>query len=187
MSSTPTNGADGSGDPAGTDDLVAVGRIGKAHGIRGDVFVEPWTDDPDDRFAAGTLLRTGTSGSGALTVAMSKNHSGKLVVHFEGVEDRNEAEALRGTVLHFPASDRPPIDDPDEFYDSDLVGLTVRTLDGEDVGRVADVLHSAGGSLLSVLGGEREVLVPFRLEIVPTVDLAAGVIEIDPPEGLLDL
>lgn len=169
------------------DDLVAVGRVGKAHGIRGDVFVEPWTDDPDDRFAAGTLLRTGASGSASLTVASSKDHSGKLVVRFEGVDDRNAAEALRGTVLLFPASERPPIDDPDEFYDTDLVGLEVRTVSGELVGRVSEVLHSPGGSLLAVNAGGREVLVPFRKEMVPVVDLGTGIIEIDPPEGLLDL
>jgi 16S rRNA processing protein RimM len=167
--------------------LVAVGRVGKAHGIRGDVFVEPWTDDPDDRFAAGSLLRTGTSGSASLTVASSRDHSGKLVVHFEGIDDRNAAETLRGTVLHIPASARPPIDDPDEFYDTDLIGLNVRTVSGDPVGVVADVIHSPASSLLSVEADGREVLVPFLRQFVPVVDLEAKVIEIDPPEGLLDL
>lgn len=183
-----------SSDSAGGDrdpgDLVAVGRIGKAHGIRGDAFVEPWTDTPEERFAPGALLRTDPVERGPLTVAGTREQSGKLVVHFDGVDDRTAVEALRGTLLLVPAADRPPISDPDEFYDTDLIGLTVRTVAGRELGPVTDVLHSPAGSLLAVaLTAEagREVLVPFRLEFVPTVDLAAGIAEIDPPDGLLDL
>src|SRR5262249_47350099 len=111
--------------PADGDDdrFVAVGRIAKAHGVRGDVFVEPWTDAPDERFAVGAVLRQ-QSGS-ELTVADWRDHSGKLIVHFDGVDDRNAADALRGAVLMIEAAGRPPLDDPDEFYDTDLVGLTV--------------------------------------------------------------
>lgn len=169
------------------DDLVAVGRIGKAHGIRGDAFVEPWTDTPDERFAPGVRLLTDPAECGPLTVAGSREQSGKLVVHFDGVEDRTAVEALRGTLLLVPAADRPAIEDPDEFYDSDLLGLVVRTVAGRVLGPVIDVLHSPAGSLLSIEVAGREVLVPFRREFVPTVDLAAGIAEIDPPDGLLDL
>jgi 16S rRNA processing protein RimM len=180
-----TSAVDGGGGPDGP--LVAVGRIGKAHGIRGDAFVEPWTDAPDERFAAGVRLTTDPADRGPLTVESSRQHSGKLVVHFAGQDDRNAIEALRGTLLLVPAAARPPIEDPDEFYDTDLIGLAVRTVDGRQLGPVTDVLHSPAGSLLSVEVDGHEVLVPFRAEFVPTVDLAAGIAEIDPPDGLLEL
>jgi 16S rRNA processing protein RimM len=167
--------------------LVAVGRVGKAHGVRGDAFVEPWTDAPDERFSPGSRLTTEPAERGPLTVESSRDHSGKLVVHFAGVDDRNAVEALRGTVLLVPAGARPVIEDPDEFYDTDLIGLAVRTVQGRQLGAITDVLHSPAGSLLAVDVEGREVLVPFRTEFVPVVDLAAGIAEIDPPDGLLDL
>jgi len=183
---TPTPVGGGGQIPGDPGETVAVGRIGRAHGIRGDVFVEPWTDAPHERFTPGTTL-TGEGSSGNFTVAAARDHSGKLVVHFEGVEDRNAAGAIRGTILTMAASARPEIDDPDEFYDTDLVGLVARTVGGEHIGTVTDVLHSPGGSVLAIDAAGREVLVPFRKELVPTVDLDGGVVEIDPPEGLLEL
>jgi 16S rRNA processing protein RimM len=164
--------------------------VGRPHGVRGDVFVEPWTDAPEERFADGAVVYADEAERRPLTVAGSRDHSGKLVVHFAGLDDRNAIEALRGTLLLVPAAARPPIDDPDEFYDTDLIGLAVRTVDGRPLGPVTDVLHSPAGSLLAIaLTAEdgREVLVPFRTEFVPTVDLVAGIAEIDPPDGLLDL
>ncbi len=196
MSSSSAGGGHGSGATDGSGiaradgDLVAVGRVGKAHGIRGDAFVEPWTDTPGERFTPGARLLTDPADRGPLTVEATRDHSGKLVVHFAGRDDRNAVEALRGTLLLVPAGDRPPIEDPDEFYDTDLIGLAVRTVGGRELGPVTDVLHSPAGSLLAIaLTAEdgREVLVPFRLEFVPTVDLAAGIAEIDPPDGLLEL
>ena len=173
------------GDPDGA--VVAVGRVGKAHGIRGDAFVEPWTDAPEERFTVGARLLTDPADRGPLTVAATRQHSGKLVVHFAGIDDRNAVEALRGTVLLVPTAARPVIEDPDEFYDTDLIGLAVRTVQGRRLGSVTDVLHSPAGSLLAIDVDGREVLVPFRTEFVPTVDLAAGIAEIDPPDGLLEL
>ena len=171
--------------PAGR---VAVGRIGKAHGIRGDVFVEPWTDAPEERFTDGVALDTDPARRGPLTVEHSRLHSGKLVIHFEGVDDRNSAEAIRGTMLVVDAAQRPPLDDPDEFYDTDLIGLQARLVSGEPLGPVIDVLHSAADSLLVItLADAREALVPFRREFVPVVDTTAGIVEVDPPDGLFDL
>jgi 16S rRNA processing protein RimM len=166
---------------------VAVGRIGKPHGVRGAVFVQPWTDSPDERFAVGRRVRTEPPERGPLVVRDSRNHSGRLVVEFEGVEDRNGAEALRDIVLVVSTAERPPIDDPDEFYDTDLVGLTALDPAGGRLGVVADVLHSAGGSVLALDQGGREFLVPFRKELVPVVDLAAGTLVVDPPPGLFEL
>jgi 16S rRNA processing protein RimM len=167
--------------------VVAIGRIGPARGVRGDVFVEPWTDDPELRFAAGSVLRTEPAAAGPLTVEASSLQSGKLVVHFDGVFDRPGAEALRGIQLVLPVADRPPLEDPDDFYDTDLVGLSARTLDGRELGPVRDVLHAGGAAYLVLEVEGRERLVPFVSAIVPKVDVAGGTVELDPPEGLFDL
>ena len=169
------------------DKLVAVGRIGRPRGVRGAAFVEPWTDDPEERFAAGTVLVTDPAQAGPLTVAASSVSNGKLVVQFESVSDREAIEALRGVRLLIAVTDRPELDDPDDFYDTDLIGLAARTVDGEPSGSVQDVLHASGADYLVLDHEGREVLVPFVRAIVPTVDLSAGVVEIDPPEGLFDL
>ncbi|MCW2539072.1 MAG: rimM [Frankiales bacterium] len=170
--------------------MVAVGRVGKAHGIRGEAFVEPWTDAISERFVPGARLATDPPDRGPLEVAEVRDHSGKLIIRFAGIESRSAVESIRGTVLVVPAADRPPLDDPDEFYDTDLVGLRVRTLDGVELGPVAEVLHSPSGSLLAITRlaePERELLIPFLKAFVPTVDLAVGEILVDPPEGLLEL
>lgn len=168
-------------------EFVAVGRIGPPRGVRGDLFVEPWTDDPAARFAAGSVLRTEPAEAGPLTVETANLGGSKLVVRFAGVADRTAADALHGVRLMVPAADRPDIDDPDEFYASDLVGLAVRTVSGIGLGPVRDVLDLAGAEYLVLDVDGQERLVPFVSTIVPTVDLVGGVIVIDPPEGLFDL
>jgi 16S rRNA processing protein RimM len=113
-------------------------------------------------------------------------HSGQLLVAFAGVTDRTAAGELTGSWLSIDSSQLPAIGDPDEFRDHELVGLSVRTAAGQDVGVVTDVLHS-GQDLLVVRRPEGgESLVPFVKAIVPEVDLGAGVLVIDPPPGLLD-
>jgi 16S rRNA processing protein RimM len=176
----------GRAEPAG-DELIAVGRIGKAVGVRGEVYVVPWTDSPDERFADGSVLYTEPAERGPVTVTGSRSHSGRLVVRFAGVHDRAGVEALRGTVLLIAAGQRPPIEDSDEFYDTDLIGLSVRTVEGRELGPVTDVLHSPAGSLLVIEVAGTELLLPFRLEFVPRIDLATGIAEIAPPDGLLEL
>jgi len=106
----------------GEPDLLVVGRIGKPQGIRGEVTVEVRTDDPDQRFAAGSILLTDPADRGPLTVERARDHSGKLVVAFEGVPDRNAAELLRGTLLVVDAATLPDPDDEDEFHDHVLRG-----------------------------------------------------------------
>ncbi|HET8581849.1 MAG TPA: ribosome maturation factor RimM [Jatrophihabitans sp.] len=170
-----------------SDDVVAVGRIGRPRGVRGEVFVEPWTDAPDERFAPGSVLRTAPEPAGPLTVEEYSAAGGRLVVRFAGVADRAAAEALRDVQLVVPAAERPRLDDPDEFYDTDLIGLAARTPGGEPLGPVADVVHAAGASYLVLDLGGRERLVPFVEAIVPQVDVAGGTVVIDPPEGLFEL
>jgi 16S rRNA processing protein RimM len=169
-------------------DLV-VGRVAKAHGITGEVVVEIRTDDPETRFAPGTTLRGRAKGGPerSYVVESARAHGGRLLVRLDGVADRNSADALRGTIFLVDSEDLPPIEDPDEFYDHQLEGLRVVTTAGQNVGTVTEVLHTAAGELLAVRAEEGEVLVPFVSAIVTSVSLADQTIEIDPPEGLLEL
>jgi 16S rRNA processing protein RimM len=166
---------------------LVVGRIAKAHGIAGDVVVDVRTDDPDHRYAPGAMLDTDPAHHGPLTVAATRWHSGRLLIRFEGVADRDAAEALQGVLL-VADSQTSRSGDADDFWDHDLVGLSVLTLDETPVGTIADVLHPPGPAVLVVdRDGAGEALIPFVSDIVPTVDLQLGRIVIDPPEGLLEL
>jgi 16S rRNA processing protein RimM len=169
-------------------DLV-VGRVVKAHGVTGEVVVDVRTDDPDTRFAPGTSLRGRAKGGAErrYVVESAREHSGRLLVRFDGVAGRDGADALRGTLFLVDSADLPPIEEPDEFYDHQLEGLQVVTTTGAHVGSVAEVLHTAAGELLSVRTEDGEVLVPFVSAIVTAVSLTDQTIEIDPPEGLLEL
>jgi 16S rRNA processing protein RimM len=173
---------------------VIVGRVGRPHGIRGEVVIGVRTDEPDLRFAVGATLdvaereEEGPVERERLTVAAARWHSGQLLVAFTGITDRTAAAELTGRWLSVDSSQLPDIGDPDEFRDHELIGLSVRTAAGDQVGVVTDVLHY-GQDLLVVRrsdGGDGESLVPFVKAIVPEVDVAAGVLVIDPPPGLLD-
>jgi 16S rRNA processing protein RimM len=173
--------------------LLVVGRIGKAQGIRGEVTVELRTDAPEERFAPGAQLITEPDRGLLVVETVRPRGSAGLVVGFEGVLDRNAAEELRGTLLSVDTTDDPVLDDPDEYYDHQIVGLVAVGVDGVELGPVTDVLHLPGQDVLVVVpeprpaGGSPELLIPFVREIVPTVDLKRRVVVVDPPPGLLDL
>ena len=165
--------------------LLVVGRIGRAHGVRGDVFVEPFTDEPDQRFAPDSVLVTDDGQT--LTVEFTKWHSSKFIVHFVGINDRTAVEALRNKSLQVDVDPSVLPDDPDEFYDHQLIGLRVLDQQSVQVGVVTDVLHPPSQDLLSVTSNSgTELLIPFVAEIVPTVNVAQGFVTITPPNGLLD-
>ncbi|MCB0949220.1 MAG: ribosome maturation factor RimM [Mycobacterium sp.] len=170
---------------------LVVGRVAKAHGVTGEVVVDVRTDDPDLRFARGNTLRGRPSGGGperGYTIESVREHAGRLLLRLAGVVGRDAADALRGTLFLVDSEDLPPITEPDEFYDHQLEGLRVRTVTGDDVGTIAEVLHTAAGELLSIKpAAGPEILVPFVSAIVTAVSLADGVLEIDPPDGLLNL
>jgi 16S rRNA processing protein RimM len=176
---------------------VIVGRIGRPHGIRGEVVIGVRTDEPDLRFAVGSRLdleRSDADGNGndpagqQLTVASARWHSGQLLVSFAGITDRTAAAELTGGWLGVDTSQLPETGDPDEFRDHELIGLSVRTTSGETVGEVTDVLHYGQDLLVVRRAGQPpgEYLVPFVKAIVPEVDVRGGVVVIDPPRGLLD-
>jgi 16S rRNA processing protein RimM len=166
-------------DPHGRDEVL-VGRVGRAHGIRGDVAVEVRTDAPDLRFADGAVLRTD---HGPVTVEHTVWHSGRLLVRFVGIADRTAAEGLRGLELRIPADDRGDPGD-DAWWDDDLIGLTAVTPEGDPLGTVTDVVHAAQVLVAVTDAGGREVLVPFVRALVPTVDIVGSRLVVDPPPGL---
>ena len=173
-------------------DLV-VGRVAKAHGVTGEVVVEVRTDDPDDRFAPGTTAARPTPPKAVPSAATSSSsvraHGGRLLVRLAGVADRSSRRGAAGHAVHRrlrrPAAHRGP---------RRVLRPPARGAAGCDdresrlVGHVAEVLHTAAGELLSVRRETgAEVLVPFVSAIVTSVSLADQAIEIDPPEGLLEL
>lgn len=166
---------------------LVVGRIGRAHGIKGEVSVEVRTDEPELRLAPGAVLATDPASTGPLTIATGRVHSGRLMLRFEGVSDRNGAEALRNTLLIAEVDPEERPDDPEEFYDHQLIDLDVVTRDGRTVGRIAEITHLPYQDLLVVTRPEGgEVLIPFVTEIVPEIDLDEQRAVVDPPPGLLD-
>ena len=169
---------------------LTVGRVVKAHGVTGELVVDIRTDDPDLRFAPGEVLRAKGRDRRERSFAVEtvRTHGNRLLVRLAGVNDRDSADALRGSVFVIDSADLPPIDEPDTYYDHQLEGLRVRTTAGRDIGTVAEVLHTSAGELLAVNRDQAsELLVPFVSAIVTSVSLEDRIVEIDPPEGLLEL
>jgi len=167
---------------------LVVGRIGKAQGVKGEATVEVRTDDPELRFAPGAVLLTDPPERGPLTIRAGRVQGGRLVLSFEGVPDRTAVEKLRNTMLVAEVDPDELPDDPDEYYDHQLEGLQVRSVDGVELGVVEQMVHGPAQDLFVIRrpdGGE--LLLPFIAEFVPEVDLEAGTLLVDPPEGLLAL
>ncbi|WP_394252463.1 ribosome maturation factor RimM [Arthrobacter pityocampae] len=164
---------------------VLVARIGKPHGIRGEVTVQLFTDAPEDRFEPGETFRVEGAAVTELTVVKARWNKDILIVGFEQVADRNQAETLRGAQLFIDTTGAP--DDDDAWYEHELVGLDAR-VDGASVGKVTALRTMAVQDLLVVeLADGHEAFVPFVSSIVPEVDPAAGFVTIVPPAGLFDL
>ena len=167
--------------------LLVVGRVGRAHGLRGEVLVDVRTDSPELRLAPGAVLATDPAAAGPLHIAAGRVHSGRLLLHFSGVADRTSAEALRGVLLLAEVDPDVLPDEEDEWYDHQLVGLDAVRADGAVIGEVREVLHLPGHDVLAVTRPDgSEVLVPFVSEIVPDVDIASNRLVVTPPPGLID-
>ena len=212
--------------------LLVVGHIGKPHGLRGEVLVTVRTDEPEERFVAGSVFTTevprdrrvstgparaaggpaaggpaaggpaaaGPAAGGAtppgveykvpaeLTLESLRWHQGRVIAQFSGVHDRTIAEALRGVLLQVDSSGLTPPDDPDEFHDHQLVGLSVVSADGTVLGTVDRIDHAPSSDLIVLRRADGgTALIPFVTAMVPTVDLPGGRVVVDLPEGLLDL
>jgi 16S rRNA processing protein RimM len=169
---------------------VLVGRIGKPHGIRGEVTVDVRTDEPERRFEPGTRVdATAPKGSAyaakALTVEKIRWHQGVLLAKFAEIADRNAAEAARGVLLHAQIDPAETPEDPEEFYDHQLIGLTAYDLDGRELGTVTKLLHGAQDLLQIRTPDRRDALVPFVTQLVPEVDVAGGRVVIADRPGLV--
>ncbi|MBA5223195.1 ribosome maturation factor RimM [Streptomyces griseoaurantiacus] len=166
---------------------LVVARIGRAHGIKGEVTVEVRTDEPELRLAPGAVLATDPASAGPLTIETGRVHSGRLLLRFEGVRDRTAAEALRNTVLIADVDPEEMPEGEDEYYDHQLMDLDVVTVDGTEVGRITEVSHLPSQDLFVVERPDgTEVMIPFVEEIVTEIDLAEQKAVIDPPPGLID-
>ncbi len=169
---------------------VVVGRLGKPHGLRGELTVELRTDEPERRFAVGARLRAEAPRGGSfphrsLEVSTTRWHQGVLLASFAGIEDRTAAESARGVLLHSDVDPAERPEDPEEFYDHQLVGLAVHDLDGTHLGEVSGVQHGAQDLLVVRTAEGRDALVPFVAALVPEVDLAARRVVVADRPGLV--
>jgi 16S rRNA processing protein RimM len=175
--------------PDASHEQLRVGRLVKAHGLKGALKVELYTDAPERRFVPGAVftLQVPTTSpwhGSTLSLLELRWYNSQPVAFFEGVTDRAAAESLVKAILWI---DQDPTEEPEEdaWYDFQLVGLRALR-DGVEIGRIVRVDHLPAQDLLAIDTGEREVLVPFVRAIVPAVDLAAGTVIVTPPSGLLD-
>jgi 16S rRNA processing protein RimM len=166
-------------------ELLAVGLVTRAHGVKSEVAVRPLTE-VESRFQPGAVLLLGPDGDRVLTVGTVRGpHHGKLLIHFREVSGRDEAESLRGQPLLIDARESPPLSEPDRYWVHEIVGLEVRTDDGRPLGRVREVLHNAANDVWVVEGDGGDVLIPAVREVVTSVDVAGGHVVIRDTVGLL--
>jgi 16S rRNA processing protein RimM len=168
-------------------EMAAVGRIARAHGIRGQVIVNVHTDFPDERFQPGAELFIEQNGTvQALTLTSVRFQRDRPVIGIAGIDTMNDAEALAGQELRVPV-DRLASLPEGTFYRHDLIGCRVETPAGHVVGTVEEVEGTLNGSRLVVAAERGQVLIPLVAAICTTIDPAGKRIVIDPPEGLLDV
>lgn len=163
--------------------LIDVGYARRAHGIGGEVVVRPLTDHPQ-RWSVGATFVTDESTPRTLEVTAVRPHKGDLLVRFDGVDDRNLAEALKGVKFFISAEERRSLE-PGEYWPDDLIGCIAVGPDGVNLGTVVGIeLGGAQDRLVVETASGTRVEVPLVSAIVPTVDLDARVITLTPPDGL---
>ncbi len=171
--------------------LLVVGRIGRAHGVAGEATIEVRTDVPDERFYIGAklFLEPAAKNFTQVTITSLRDHNGILLLKFAEVNDRNQVEALRDTLLKADVDMADENHDEDEFHVQQLFGLHVIRENGSLLGTLEDVINLPGQDLLSIKAATdgREILIPFVHEFVPEVNLEAGTVTVIPPDGLLEL
>ena len=157
---------------------LCIGVVVGAHGVKGAVRIKPFTEDPADLTSYGPLS-TETGASWRLKGA-SVDGKGVVTAKLDGVEDRNQAEALKGAKLYIERGALPEVDE-DEFYIADLIGLPAENPAGEPLGTIKAVFNFGAGDIVEVSGAQGDLLVPFTLKAVPVVDVKARRVVIDPP------
>ena len=175
---------------AGDEELIAVARVVKVRGLRGEVAAELLTDFPE-RFESTEELVAVTPGGArrALAIEQSRLHAGRVLLKFAGYDTPEAAQVLVGLELCVPERDAVELEE-DEFFDWQLQGCRVETVGGEALGSVRDVWHYGAAPILVVRGdadgGGRESLIPLARSICVEIDTEAKLIRVDPPEGLIE-
>ncbi|MFM8751885.1 MAG: ribosome maturation factor RimM [Actinomycetota bacterium] len=165
--------------------LLVVGRIGRAHGVRGEATIEVRTDDPDARFAIGNVLHTDPENKGPLKISDAHFHKGTLLLSFVGVSDRNAVQALRNVLLLADVNPEDANTSEDDFHISQITGCKVEDENQMNWGVVTDVLHLPAQDTLVIDHNGREILVPFVRAFVPTIDIKNKTIVVKGIESLL--
>ncbi|MFL6211382.1 MAG: ribosome maturation factor RimM [Pyrinomonadaceae bacterium] len=181
--------SDARGAAGATDDLIAVARVIKPRGIRGEVVAELLTDFPERFDGLDELIAITPKGERrTLVVEESWLHSGRIVFKFAGYDTPEAARELAGYELTVPEGEAVELE-PDEYYDWQLIDCRVVTIDNRELGRVREVLHAGAAPVLIITDAEhkREHLIPLAASICVRVDIAAKLIRVDPPEGLLEI
>lgn len=167
--------------------MAVVGRVARPHGIRGQVFVNPETDFPEERFAVGAVLFAQREGSvRPMVVTAFRLQQGRPVIGLEGIDDMDAARSLAGLEFRVPVADLADLP-AGTYYHHDLVGCVMETVSGTVVGTVSAVEGQAGNTRLVVQGELGETLVPLATEICTSIDTEAKRIIIAPPPGLIEL
>ncbi len=176
--------------PKADPSRVCLGAISGAHGVRGAVTIKPFTETPEGVAAYGPVETE--DGARSFEIRITGQAKAGIVAKLDGINTREQAHALKGTRLYVPRDRLPPAEE-DEFYIADLIGLKVVDQTGAGLGEVVQVADFGAGDVMEVaLSGQETgkkrptVFIPFTLDAVPNVDLAAGIVTVDPPDGLLD-
>jgi 16S rRNA processing protein RimM len=171
-------------DPAGATKCVCLGVVTGPHGVQGAVRIKSFTEQPEDIARYGPLADE--SGKHSFDLHLIGAAKGVVIARLSGVEDRDQAEALRGLRLHLSRAVLPQTE-AEEYYHADLIGLEAVLGDGTPVGRVRAVYDFGAGDTLELARPDASpVMVPFTRAVVPSIELAAGRLVLDPPPGLLD-
>jgi 16S rRNA processing protein RimM len=171
----------------GDEELIAVARVVRVRGVRGEVAAHLLTDFPERFDGLAELVSIDAAGA-RQTLAIEKSwlHGGRVILKFAGYDSPEAAQALVGRELAVPEADAVELDEG-EFYDWQLIDCRVETIDSREVGRVAEVLHTGAAPVLVVREGKRENLIPLAASICVEIDTEAKLIRVDPPEGLLEM
>lgn len=161
-----------------TEDRICVGAIAGAFGVHGEVRLKSFCSDPADIATYSPL--TSEDGTRRFEVSLTREVTGALGARIKGIATKEDADALRGVTLWAPRSALPALPD-DEFYHADLIGLEVVDTGGKSLGRVRALYDHGAGDIIEVVGGTQVLMLPFTRAVVPTVDLAARCIVVDPP------
>jgi len=170
-------------------DRIAVGILRKAHGIHGEASIEPWTDSPErfDELDAVTLVSPDDARTRELRVESVRNHAGRALIKFVGIDSPEAVQTLQGWTVEIPAEEARELEE-DEYFLHDLVGLTLIDAEGQERGKVIETYEGGGGILLNIeRSGGKTFELPFAADICTNIDLAAGKITVSIPQGLDDL